>query len=46
MGRKRLGHTSRVPLHIFEMIVTSILILPIAVTCQLLGAIKFKVLFF
>lgn len=42
----RLRRTSGAPLHVFEMIVTSILIPPVAVFWRLYGAVKFKVLFF
>jgi cellulose synthase/poly-beta-1,6-N-acetylglucosamine synthase-like glycosyltransferase len=42
---QRLQHTSHAPHHIVEMIVTSILIPPIAIFWRLAGAIKFRVRF-
>jgi glycosyltransferase involved in cell wall biosynthesis len=42
----RLQHTSRSSGHILEMLITSILIPPIAVFWRIKGAIQFRVLFF
>ncbi len=42
---QRLRQTSRSPLHIVEMIVTSILIPPLAIFWRLRGAIKFRMFF-
>lgn len=39
----RLKHTSRAPAHVTEMIVTSILIPPLAVFWRAVGALKFRV---
>jgi glycosyltransferase involved in cell wall biosynthesis len=43
---RRLQHTSRSIGHIFEMLITSILIPPIAIFWRIKGAIQFRVLFF
>lgn len=42
---QRLRHTSHAPRHVAEMIVTSILIPPLAIFWRLYGAVKFRVLF-
>lgn len=42
---RRLRHTSRAPSHIAEMIVTSLLIPPIAIFWRIVGMIKFRVPF-
>jgi glycosyltransferase involved in cell wall biosynthesis len=42
---QRLRGTSRAPAHVLEMIVTSILIPPLAVYWRLRGAVRFRVLF-
>ena len=42
---QRLRHTSRTPRHIAEMIVTSIVIPPLAIFWRLYGAVKFRVFF-
>lgn len=42
---RRLVHTSKAPLHVAEMIVTSALIPPLAVFWRLYGAVKFRTLF-
>lgn len=42
---QRLHHTSHAPGHIAEMIVTSLLIPPLAVFWRIFGAIRFRVLF-
>lgn len=42
---KRLRRTSRQPRHVFEMIVTSALIPPVAVFWRLRGAFKFRIFF-
>ncbi len=41
----RLQGTSRAPAHVAEMIVTSMLIPPVAIFWRLVGAVRFKVLF-
>ena len=43
---RRLRGTSRAPGHVAEMIVTSVLIPPLAVYWRLRGAVRFRVLFF
>lgn len=43
--RQRLRGTSRAPLHVAEMAITSALIPPVAVFWRLLGALKFRVAF-
>ncbi|QBD78325.1 glycosyltransferase [Ktedonosporobacter rubrisoli] len=43
--QQRLEHTSRSPGHVLEMIITSILIPPLAIFWRLRGAIKFRVFF-
>ncbi|GCE45878.1 GT2 family glycosyltransferase [Thermosporothrix hazakensis] len=42
---RRLRHTSRAPAHVLEMIVTSVLIPPLAIFWRLRGALKFRVFF-
>lgn len=42
----RLRHTSHLPRHVVEMIVTSLLIPPLAIYWRIVGALKFRVLFF
>lgn len=42
---QRLRHTSHAPRHVAEMIVTSILIPPLAIYWRIRGAIKFRVFF-
>ena len=42
----RLRHTSHLPRHVVEMIVTSLLIPPLAIYWRIAGALKFRVLFF
>lgn len=42
---QRLRHTSHTPRHVMEMIVTSIVIPPLAIFWRLRGAIKFRVFF-
>lgn len=42
---QRLRHTSKSPLHVAEMIVTSVLIPPLAVFWRMVGAFKFRVAF-
>lgn len=42
---QRLRHTSHAPKHIAEMIITSILIPPLAIFWRITGMIKFRVLF-
>jgi len=42
----RLRDTSRRPLHVAEMAVTSLLIPPLAVFWRLVGAVRFRVMFF
>lgn len=43
---KRLTSTSRAPGHIAEMLITSALIPPVAIFWRILGAIRYRVLFF
>lgn len=42
---QRLLHTSRAPRHVVEMIVTSVIIPPLAIFWRLRGAIKFRIFF-
>ncbi len=42
----RLRHTSHLPRHVVEMVVTSLLIPPLAIYWRIAGALKFRVLFF
>ncbi len=42
---RRLLHTSRAPRHVVEMIVTSVIIPPLAIFWRLRGAIKFRIFF-
>jgi GT2 family glycosyltransferase len=42
---QRLRHTSRAPSHVAEMVVTSMLIPPLAVTFRAVGALRFRVRF-
>jgi hypothetical protein len=42
---QRLRHTSHAPRHIAEMIVTSMLIPPLAIYWRIFGAVKFRVFF-
>jgi glycosyltransferase involved in cell wall biosynthesis len=42
----RLRHTSHLPRHVVEMIVTSLLIPPLAIYWRIFGAFKFRVIFF
>lgn len=42
---QRLQHTSRAPYHVAEMILTSVVIPPLAIFWRLRGAIKFRVFF-
>lgn len=42
---QRLQHTSHAPRHVVEMIVTSIVIPPLAIFWRLYGAVKFRVFF-
>ena len=42
----RLRHTSHLPRHVVEMIVTSLFIPPLAIYWRIVGAIKFRVVFF
>jgi hypothetical protein len=42
---QRLAHTSREPEHVVEMIVTSMVLPPLAIFWRLRGAIKFRVWF-
>jgi glycosyltransferase involved in cell wall biosynthesis len=41
-SRRRLAHTSRRPIHVAEMVLTSALIPPVAVFWRLLGAIRYR----
>ena len=43
--RRRLAHSSRRPIHVAEMIVTSALIPPLAVFWRLRGALRYRTLF-
>lgn len=43
---QRLNNTSRAPEHVAEMVVTSIAIPPLSIFWRLVGALKFRVLFF
>ena len=42
---QRLRHTSKSPSHVFEMIITSALIPPVAIFWRLVGALRFRVRF-
>src|SRR5207245_4690310 len=42
---KRLRHTAHNPLHVLEMIATSMLIPPVATFWRLVGALRWRVLF-
>ena len=43
---RRLSHTTKRPSHVAEMIVTSVLIPPLAVYWRLRGALRYRVFFF
>ena len=42
---QRLQHTSRTPMHVMEMIITSLIIPPLAIYWRLAGMVKFRVPF-